>query len=250
MKLKTIEKHRHRRLAICDAAIDLGRLRDAVEDQDDWEAIMAHVLSPTSELDDSFRPGAIAASKVLDTLKRAVGAPEYSGAEQEVSELLENAEELKALEEERAAWVAVYVGAIGIRERLDALRKKWGAAKFDEDSVELDVFDKLELEPRELSRRKEIELAKYDATAQVLAILGALKTRFGKDYEEYDVESEVLNLLEQTPRELAQGREHEELRWGMVAALKQENEAIAKRAGSWDASDVEERLYELVGGED
>src|SRR3972149_4941491 len=90
MKLKTIEKHRHRRLAICDAAIDLGRLRDAVEDQDDWEAIMAHVLSPTSELDDSFRPGAIAASKVLDTLKRAVGAPEYSGAEQEVSELLEN----------------------------------------------------------------------------------------------------------------------------------------------------------------
>src|SRR3972149_8888034 len=97
---------------------------------------------------------------------------------------------------------------------------------------------------------KTIEKHRHRRLAICDAAIDLGKTRFGKDYEEYDVESEVLNLLEQTPRELAQGREHEELRWGMVAALKQENEAIAKRAGSWDASDVEERLYELVGGED
>lgn len=250
MNRKTIEKRRHWQLAVCDAAVDLGRLRTGV-DQDDWEAIMAHVLSPTSELDETFRPTAAAASRVLEALKRAVPPSEYSSAEQQVSELLENAEDLKGLEAERSTWLAVYTGALAIRERLDALRKTWGVAAFDDDAVELDVLDKLELEPRDVARRRDIELAKYDAAGQLRDVLAALKTRFGKDYEEYDIESDVLNLLEQTPRELLQGRAHEDLRWRMVDELKEENAAIAKRAGAhWDSGDVETAVYELVGGED
>ncbi len=246
MNVKAIESLRKVRLQQLAAAIEVARIRQSLSESDDWDAVAQAVFDSEPDLDPELDPIADEVRKVLERLKQSTGS-RYS---LEVSELLENFEDLEGLVAEQASWVAVYDGAVAIRERIDALRKKWGPAEFDEYGVESDVLEKLELEPRDVARRREIELAKYDAAATILGVLAELKKRFGKDYDEHDIEGDTLGLLEHSPKELTRGREREELRWALVIELKQQTGAIAKRASSWDFGDVDERLYELVGGED